>query len=136
VQVADVSRAVLSSASKLLESNDDFKKDVSKLVGRRTLDDMTYFQTKDALLGLASSEVLRARVAHRQWKLKRSSGLGKASSKLQSAFSRFKDYLNAYSSLVDIAKEADSQYGGLAYATLSAFLIVRLQTVLLETNST
>lgn len=122
---SNLTRTVLSTASALLKSNDDFKKGVSKLVGQRTVDDMTYFQTKEALLGLASSEVLRARVAHRQWKLKRGSGVGKASAKLQSALSRFKDYLNAYSGLVDIARQADQQYGGLAYATLSAFLIVR-----------
>ena len=45
-------------------------------------------------------------------------GYRKASAKLQSALSRFKDYLNAYSGLVDIAIQADQQYGGLAYAIL------------------
>lgn len=37
---------------------------------------------------------------------------------------RFADFLEAYSGIVEIIKEADIQYGGLAYSTLSLLLLV------------
>jgi hypothetical protein len=98
--------------------------ELSKVASQRMLDDVYSFQTKEILLGLASSEVLRARVTERQWHLRRSSGVQKASTQLQSALRRFKQFLECYSGLVEIIKQADTQYGGLAYATLSVFLVV------------
>lgn len=88
------------------------------------LDDVYTFQTKEVLLGLASSEVLRARVTQRQWGLQRGSGVRKASTQIQSALRRFRQYLQCYSGLVEIVKQADEQYGGLAYGTLSLLLVV------------
>ena len=37
---------------------------------------------------------------------------------------RFADFLEAYSGIVEIVKQADSQYGGLAYSTVSLLLLV------------
>ena len=37
---------------------------------------------------------------------------------------RFADFLEAYSGVVETVKQADSRYGGLAYTTLSLLLLV------------
>ena len=50
----------------------------------------------------------------------------KASRHVQSFATKFSAFLESYSGIVEIVKGADQQYGGLAYGTLSMFLIVRL----------
>jgi len=122
--ILTLNREMLKSATKLLDSDDTFKRDLANIAGQRLLDDMVSFKTQEALLGLATSEVLRARVAHRQWQLQRTTGLRKVSTRVQSALMRFKEYMDCYSGLVDIVKQADQKFGGLAYSTLSVFLVV------------
>jgi hypothetical protein len=108
----------------LLETDDEFKKDVSNITGQKLLNNLTTIQTRDALLGLADSEMLRELVARRQWERRRSAGIYKASAQLQSGLSRFAEYLKCFSDLIEIVKAADQQYGGMACATLSIFLVV------------
>lgn len=45
---------------------------------------------------------------------------------------RFADFLEAYSGIVEIVKQADSQYGGLAYSTVSLLLLVSADLFFLQ----
>ena len=45
---------------------------------------------------------------------------------------RFADFLEAYSGIVEIVKQADSQYGGLAYSTVSLLLLVSAELSFLQ----
>ncbi|KAL9639490.1 MAG: hypothetical protein Q9204_001065, partial [Flavoplaca sp. TL-2023a] len=56
------------------------------------------------------------------WRKKRS----KASNYTQNFTTKFSGLLESYSSIVEVVKGADQQYGGLAYGTMSLFLIVSL----------
>ena len=49
----------------------------------------------------------------------------KASTHVQKFATSFSSFLQSYSGIVEVVKGADQQYGGLAYGTLSMFLIVR-----------
>ncbi len=48
----------------------------------------------------------------------------KASRHVQNFATKFSGFLESYSGIVEVVKGADQQYGGLAYGTLSVFLIV------------
>jgi phage-related protein len=58
------------------------------------------------------------------WSTRRSVGLRKAGSSVQRVLGTFSDFLGSYSGIVELVKAADSQYGGLAYGTLSLLLSV------------
>lgn len=56
-----------------------------------------------------------------QWVKNRS----KTSKHVQNFTTRFSQFLESYSGIVEVLKGADQQYGGVAYGTLSVFLVVR-----------
>ena len=78
---------------------------------------LTHYEDADSELGLAQERNLT-------WSARRKKGLRKFPALLQTFMTRFADFLEAYSGIVEIVKEADSQYGGLAYSTLSLLLLV------------
>lgn len=82
-------------------------------------------ETKEQLSGLASTELTRAQEVQSSWRTRRNTGLRKFPKKLQSFMKTFSDFLACYSGIVEIVQQADNQFGGLAYSTLSLFLIVR-----------
>lgn len=76
------------------------------------------------MLALSSSAVIRARVTHRQWLIRRKRGTHRAATKLQSALHRFHQYLESYSGVVEIVKQGGQEFGVIAYSTMSIFLVV------------
>jgi hypothetical protein len=56
----------------------------------------------------------------------RGKGVKKVAAKVEKFAITFAGFLDAYSGIVEVLKCADSQYGGLAYGTLSLFFIVGL----------
>ncbi len=76
-------------------------------------------QYEDAITELGS-----AQARNLAWSAKRKKGLRKLPTLLQTFMTRFADFLEAYSGIVEIVKQADSQYGGLAYSTVSLLLLV------------
>ena len=117
-------------AQDVLESATAFEADIRRLA---ELDEIRQFETnktKEQLSGLASAELIRARIAQSSWITRRSMGLRKFPKKLQSFITTFSDFLECYSGIVEVVKQADSQFGGLAYSTLSLLLIVRMSGVM------
>jgi len=123
-QILILPREILIEAKELLDSKSSFKQDAARLAGHRLLADVNSLETRSAMLCLADSAVVRARVGHRQWRLGRNRGLHQISTKLQKAMTGFKQYLTGYADAVNIVKQADSNFGGLAYSTISLFLVV------------
>ena len=72
----------------------------------------------------ATTELASAQAKNLAWSAKRKKGLRKLPTLLQTFMTRFADFLEAYSGIVEIVKQADSQYGGLAYSTVSLLLLV------------
>ena len=110
------------------ESSAAFAQDVDQLA-RREARASNVVRSKENALALtnyeaASSELELAEAKNIAWSNKRNSGLRKFPALLQSFMTRFADFLEAYSGIVEIVKQADSQYGGLAYSTLSLLLLV------------
>jgi hypothetical protein len=54
----------------------------------------------------------------------RQHGAHKASAKLQSILTTFSSFLESYSGIVEVVKQASPQLGGVAYSMLSVFLMV------------
>lgn len=77
------------------------------------------------MLALASSDIMRWQVAHKTWATDRSRGAKKIGAKLQNSIHRFRQYLDSYSGVVEIVKQADPIFGPIACSTLSVFLVVK-----------
>ena len=60
---------------------------------------------------------------------KRGKGAKQISSEIQQFAKTFADFLGCYSQIVDIVKEADTQFGGVAIQTLSLLLVVGLRAL-------
>ena len=80
----------------------------------------------------ATTELESAQARNIAWSAKRKRGLRKLPTLLQTFITRFADFLEAYSGIVEIVKQADSQYGGLAYSTVSLLLLVSADFFLLQ----
>ena len=123
-----VCREAFSSAQDVSESSAIFAQDVDQLA-KREARASNVVRSKENALALtnyeaASSEIELAEAKNIIWSNKRKSGLRKLPTILQSFMTRFADFLEAYSGVVEIVKQADSQYGGLAYSTISLLLLV------------
>jgi hypothetical protein len=117
-------------AQDVLESTTAFEAEIRRLA---KLDEIWQFETnktKEQLSRLANAELDRAHIVQSSWRTRRNTGLRKFPKKLQSFMTTFSDFLECYSGIVEIVKQADSQFGGLAYSTLSLLLIVRMSKVL------
>lgn len=88
------------------------------------MDGLTTFRTMETMVAVSESDIIRARLAHRQWFLRRTTGAHRGAEKVQSALNRLQQYLKGYPALVEIVKQADPKFGGLAYGTISTFLVV------------
>jgi hypothetical protein len=108
----------------MLHSNEMLPK-----VWKRTFERPKVVRYPGKPLGLADSDIIRALVAHGQWSLRRHRGAHLIPTKFQSALKVFKDYLQRFSGLVNIVQQADNQFGGLAYSTLSIFLAVGTSSI-------
>jgi hypothetical protein len=51
-------------------------------------------------------------------------GVGKVEAGLQSVITSFSSFLESYSGIVELMKDVNPQFGGIAYSILSVFLIV------------
>ena len=115
-------------ARETLESAPTFVQDVSQLVPMEAKIAATVDSKQEVLLltqyESASKELDSAEAKKLAWSVKRKKGLRKLPTLLQSFMTHFADFLEAYSGIVEIVKQADSQYGGLAYSTLSLLLLV------------
>ena len=125
----EVDREALPSAQDVSESSAAFAHDVHQLA-RREVSASNVVRSKETALALtnyelASSELELAEAKNIIWSNNRKSGLRKVPALLQTFMTRFADFLEAYSGIVEIVKQADSQYGGLAYSTISLLLLVR-----------
>ncbi|KAM0795426.1 hypothetical protein BDR22DRAFT_976891 [Usnea florida] len=115
-------------AREALDSRLAFDQNVSRLVPREARVSATIDSKQDALIltqyESANTELDLAQVKNSAWSAKRKKGLRKLPTLLQTFMTRFADFLEAYSVIVEIIKQADSQYGGLAYSTVSLLLLV------------
>ena len=115
-------------AREALDSSPAFVQSVSQLVPREAKISATVDSKQDVLLltqyESANTELDLAQVKNSAWAAKRKKGLRKLPTLLQTFMTRFADFLEAYSGIVEIIKQADSQYGGLAYSTVSLLLLV------------
>lgn len=71
-------------------------------------------------------EVAKMEGADARLAQKRSKGIHKAAAQAQDFTITFDQFLKAYSGIVDVLKQADSQYGNVASATLSLFYAVNV----------
>ena len=110
------------------ESSAAFAQDMDQLA-RREMRVSNAVRSKENALALTihestSSELELAEAKSLIWLKRRKTGLRRYPALLQTFMTRFADFLEAYSGIVEIVKQADSQYGGLAYTTLSLLLLV------------
>jgi hypothetical protein len=70
-------------------------------------------------------QIVIAREEHLKWQEARGTGLKKLSSTFQSFFTRFANFLAAYSGIVEFVRSASYPYGDVAYGTLSLLLTVK-----------
>ncbi|KAI1116480.1 hypothetical protein F5Y14DRAFT_459109 [Nemania sp. NC0429] len=73
----------------------------------------------DKLIVYVNSEMKKTREADAALSMKRTRGIHKRAAQLQDFAVAFSQFLGAYSGIVDIVQTADSQYGNVAFATLS-----------------
>jgi hypothetical protein len=125
----------LKPAIDAVESDDAFKKEVEQLLGgkpdfeiRRTkeeiqkqIETLTLSELQEKVDGGLGDAVK----AHSKWLMKREKGAKKVGSSLQRFVTCFSDFLDAYSGIVDIVKNAGFPYSNVAYGTLSLFITVR-----------
>ncbi|CAO2653297.1 Nn.00g027080.m01.CDS01 [Neocucurbitaria sp. VM-36] len=78
----------------------------------------------DRLCRQVDTELENVRTSHVALKSQRARGVRKVSANAQGFLSDFSTFLTSYSGIVEIVKSADSQFGGLAWGTLSVFLSV------------
>ena len=115
-------------AREALDSSPAFVQNVSQLAPREAKISATVDSKQEVLLltqyESADAELDLAQAKNSAWSAKRKKGLRKLPTLLQTFMTRFADFLEAYSGIVEIIKQADSQYGGLAYSTVSLLLLV------------
>ena len=126
----------MEPAREVLESSRAFIDNVSQLVPMEAKLSATVHSKQDALrlseYETASAELGSAQAKNLVWSARRKKGLRKLPALLQTFMTRFADFLEAYSGIVEIVKQADSQYGGLAYSSLSLLLLVGTDAVSAE----
>ena len=111
----------MKSAREILDTQGDFMKDIqqNKSLKRFTDSSVNNFSELEQMVQEVKST---AENVKGDWRKKRS----KASKYTQNFTTKFSGFLESYSSIVEVVKGADQQYGGLAYGTMSLFLIVSL----------
>ncbi|KAL8647693.1 MAG: hypothetical protein Q9210_005402 [Variospora velana] len=93
----------MKPAREILDTQEDFKKDIQQIKSLKKFSDSSSVKNFSELE-----------------QMKRS----KASKYTQNFTTKFSGFLESYSGIVEVVKGADQQYGGLAYSTMSLFLIV------------
>ena len=121
-------RKATEPAKDILDSSSSFKSISAKCAQVETTAS-DQIQSKEDLFKVIDSKIVDSELtsleAHKLlWSAQRKKGLRMFPRLLQSFMTRFADFLEAYSGIVEIVKQADSQYGGLAYSTLSLLLLV------------
>ncbi len=121
-------RKATDPAKDLLDGSSSFKEISAKCAKEETVAS-DQIQSKEDLLKVIDSKTVNSEVTSLEaqkllWSTQRKKGLRKFPRLLQSFMTRFADFLEAYAGIVEIVKQADSQYGGLAYSTLSVLLLV------------
>ena len=115
-------------AREALNSSPAFVQDISQLAPREAKISATVDSKQEVLLltryESADAELDLAQAKKSAWSAKRKKGLRKLPTLLQTFMTRFAEFLEAYSGIVEIIKQADNQYGGLAYSTVSLLLLV------------
>ena len=92
-----------------------------------TVDQLYKYSKEDVELQIAStrSELMKAATQGTAWLTSREDESARfAGAAIQSGLTSFARFLQNFSGIVEIAKAADQQYGGLAYGTLSLLLCV------------
>lgn len=110
-------------ANKVLDDEKDFRKSIEKRITTeegRFLDQANAGSLKDLL-----SSCLDDAQGEQQKRQECSKVIQRAGKQTVIFANNFSSFLQAYSGIVEIMQGADQQYGGLAYSTLSLFLIVR-----------
>ena len=87
----------------------------NEIVAYQDGDDIDISQEAFASMKIANSRRIN-------WSAKRNTGARQAGSSVQKFLVTFSGFLESYSGIVELVKAADTQYGGLAYGTLSLFL--------------
>ena len=111
----------MKSAREMLDTQEDFLKDIKqdKSLKRSSDYSVNNFSELEQMVQEAKGTTENVKG---DWMKKRS----KTSKYTQNFATKFSGFLESYSGIVEVVKGADQQYGGLAYATLSLFLIVSL----------
>lgn len=119
---ADQSSLFFAPAEKIRTEDKQFREAVGK---RLTKEEERLAEDADveSLRGLVSNCLGRAQ-AQQEESRSRPSIIRKVGKKTVVFANNFSGFLQAYSGIVEIMKAADQQYGGIAYGTLSLFLIV------------
>ena len=76
-------------------------------------------------MGLTFWELLQAILEKDRLAVKREKLHKKFGKRIEVAVLGFKGFLEEFSGLADLIKQADSEFGGIAYSVLSTFLVVR-----------
>ncbi|KAL9035956.1 MAG: hypothetical protein Q9180_004576 [Flavoplaca navasiana] len=105
----------------MLDTQEDFMKDIqqNKSLKRFSDSSVNNFPELEQMVQEVKGD---AENVKGDWRKKRS----KASKYTQNFTTKFSGFLESYSGIVEVVKGADQQYGGLAYGTMSLFLIVSL----------
>lgn len=75
---------------------------------------------------MVKEEMLIASKSQEIHEAKDKKGIGRVGNRLQAGLSKFAAFLESYAGIVEVMKQADLQYGSLAYSVLSGLLIVCL----------
>ncbi|KAL8920303.1 MAG: hypothetical protein Q9172_004562 [Xanthocarpia lactea] len=109
----------MKSAREILDTQEDFMKDIqqNKSLKRSSDSSVNNFSELEQMVQEAKGATENVKG---DWMKKRS----KTSKYTQKFATKFSGFLESYSGIVEVVRGADQQYGGLAYSTLSLFLIV------------
>ena len=104
----------------ILDTQNKFELDIRSHVPPASFDPFSVRELS-ALENIVREMQIEAETSKDQWAKNRS----KTSRHVQNFTTRFSQFLESYSGIVEVLKGADQQYGGVAYGTLSVFLVVR-----------
>lgn len=125
----------MKNARSLLEKQSKVTQNLTRNFSNDWLESLEEAETKGALEQLVHNEQLKAeKIIKDEVEIalsekeksdsKHQHGIRRAGKIIQSALTKFSAFLDSYSCVVEVVKQADQQYGGLAYSILSVFLIV------------
>jgi hypothetical protein len=113
-----------SLALQVLQTTPKFRKRSKGVINNDESLICTRIKTREDVLGFANDLLKEANTAQTKWDSGRQKGLRRFPALIESFLVKFHDLLDCYSPIVEILKQANPQFGGLAYSTLSIFLLV------------